>query len=50
MRKQIDDIIAGCKTDLCVSNVSKNTSLQVPTDYIQTCLDRKLKGLPTFGY
>jgi len=50
LKKQYNDFLASCENELCVKNTVKDSSVYVPTDYIQTCLDRKLKGLPTFGY
>lgn len=49
-KKQFEDMINSCLTDLCVTNVFNNSSLQPSPDYIENCIDRKLEGLPTFGY
>jgi|GEM_PF-4741273 len=49
MRKQFSDALFDCTNDKCRENIMSGP-LVPSDDYLQTCLDRKRLGLPTFGY
>ena len=44
--KQMQEMFNECTSDICVNNL-RNSVFWIKPDFIQVCIDRKLKGLST---